>query len=223
MAVFLIVCLIINIGFLKKLKKISEREVEWLLQYDVEDNTEEHLHNLNENWQFTKEYLWYAKKDYDGDYTYQNAPLYRINRSDGTKEKILDEVNQFVLMGDTLYYTKIHENNGQKLYLYDIKKEQKKVLLSAESEKYSFHRWITIEDNKIIYTADIPRDYGSYSYICSCDLSNGKMDIIMEYEMRDSEDSVIYDDNIFTFLGGGLYKYCLKEIAGKRIIYSRSF
>lgn len=105
------------IVFVSKLGDDKERnnplsEIEWLLQYGVSDTTEEHLQNLNENYQFTKEYLWYVEKSDEYDFTYQNAPLYRINRSDGTKEKILDEVNQFVLMGDTLYYTQISDDAG---------------------------------------------------------------------------------------------------------------
>ena len=96
-----IVCGIVSMSGCQK-KENESKEITWAKSSEVVDNTDEHLQNMYEKYQLKKDYMLYLKaKNLE-----EGGTLYQIERNGKQQIQLLDDVCQFVEIGNKIFYTK---------------------------------------------------------------------------------------------------------------------
>lgn len=85
----------------RKKKAVQIHSPIWLLAGKYEDTTEQHMRNLAENYQVLEDYILYLEDDI---YSEKNI-LYKVDKKEHKKTKLLENVVCFWEQGNKLYYS----------------------------------------------------------------------------------------------------------------------
>ena len=141
-----IICGIVSMSGCQKNENES-KEMTWVKSSEVVDNTDEHLQNMHENYQLKKDYMLYLKaKNLE-----EGGTLYQIERNGKQQIQLLDDVCQFVEIGNKIFYTKPERADDleliKELCVYDRSTKKSEKLLGLKDDLRSL---ISIK-NSIVY------------------------------------------------------------------------
>lgn len=103
-------------------------ELEWLLTGEYEDTTEQHMRNLAENYQILEDYILYLEED---KYFEKNI-LYKVDKKENTKTKLLENVGCFWQQGNELYYSSFKDSYNE-LGVYNMLTGETKMILGKKA------------------------------------------------------------------------------------------
>ena len=126
-----IICGIVSMSGCQKNENES-KEMTWVKSSEVVDNTDEHLQNMHENYQLKKDYMLYLKaKNLE-----EGGTLYQIERNGKQQIQLLDDVCQFVEIGNKIFYTKPERADDleliKELCVYDRSTKKSEKLLGLK-------------------------------------------------------------------------------------------
>lgn len=120
----------------------------WVKSSEVVDNTDEHLQNMHENYQLKKDYMLYLKAKNLEEW----GTLYQIERNGKQQIQLLDDVCQFVEIGNKIFYTKPERADDleliKELCVYDRSTKKSEKLLGLKDDLRSL---ISIKNNIVYY------------------------------------------------------------------------
>ena len=138
-----------NCEYVRLPKKENElKEITWAKSSEVVDNTDEHLQNMYEKYQLKKDYMLYLKaKNLE-----EGGTLYQIERNGKQQIQLLDDVCQFVEIGNKIFYTKPERADDlefiKELCVYDRSTKKSEKLLGLKDDLRSL---ISIKNNIVYY------------------------------------------------------------------------
>lgn len=138
-----IVCGIVSMSGCQK-KENESKEITWAKSSEVVDNTDEHLQNMYEKYQLKKDYMLYLKaKNLE-----EGGTLYQIERNGKQQIQLLDDVCQFVEIGNKIFYTKPERADDleliKELCVYDRSTKKSEKLLGLKDDLRSM---ISVKNN----------------------------------------------------------------------------
>ena len=142
-----IVCGIVSMSGCQK-KENESKEITWAKSSEVVDNTDEHLQNMYEKYQLKKDYMLYLKaKNLE-----EGGTLYQIERNGKQQIQLLDDVCQFVEIGNKIFYTKPERADDleliKELCVYDRSTKKSEKLLGLKDDLRSM---ISVKNNIVYY------------------------------------------------------------------------
>ena len=141
-----IICGIVSVSGCQKKEKES-KEMTWAKNSKVVDNTDEHLQNMNQKFQLKKDYMLYLKEK-----SPEESGIYQIERNGNQQEQLLDDVCQFVEIGNKIFYTKPEPADDleliKELCVYDKMKKTSQKLLGLKDDLRSL---ISVKNNIVYY------------------------------------------------------------------------
>ena len=169
-----IVCGIVSMSGCQK-KENESKEITWAKSSEVVDNTDEHLQNMYEKYQLKKDYM-----------------LYQIERNGKQQIQLLDDVCQFVEIGNKIFYTKPERADDleliKELCVYDRSTKKSEKLLGLKDDLRSM---ISVKNNIVYYKTydkvvayDVDKqtkeemDYMITSAVVETCMANGKIVIV---------------------------------------------
>lgn len=162
-------------------KSIRNKEIDLLLKLNIEDTTNQHIHNMKEKYQFSNRYILYLAGDKEG-----NTTLFYIDRKTKKERALLKDVLCFIELDDKIYYTKLERSDeiDGAIYCYDILSGDNRVIVSRKN----YVQWFSVYRNKIVFVFQ--------DGIGMCDMQGGTIEKIFDYEPDIPFDAVILKDNI---------------------------
>lgn len=174
----------------KEQTEISTAELEWLMEGDYANTTEQHACNPAENYQILDDYILYLDEiDYSAERSGVFSILYKIDKKSGKQTKLLQNIEFFIEQNGLLYYSKIYGDSYIGLDVYNMATGETNKILR---KKDNVGQVLSIEEQNILY---LDRD----DRIIECNIDGSQKKVCMKLSTMSWPFIVVKNQNTLFF------------------------
>ena len=169
---------------------VSSTELEWLLEGDYANTTEQHMSNLAENYQILEDHILYLDTiEYSAGQSDVFSILYKVDKSSGKKTKLFENIDFFIEQNGLLYFSKVYEDSYIGVGVYNMSTEETNTILS---KKANVGQVLSIEEQSILYLDQEDR-------IIECKIDGSQKKVCMKFSTLSSPFIVVKSENTLFF------------------------